>query len=312
MRPPKDRMLRNAGVSFAGLAMLLGALLALAVAGGCATKGDLESLQQASRVQDDRLKALETSVGAEIQRLNGEIGRLLEQLRKADARAGGLADRTERLLGEQARLADDLEKANARIQAAQRQAARQGKNFTTLVRESEKELDAVRLMLADINKLMKTSIAQLPAKTKADRLFREAFFHMVSGQLDLAADRFAEFAVSFPGVARAPEAKYRRGQAFFLMRKYDHALVPFFDLVEKHPKHDLAVDGRWMIARSLEEIGDFTLAREFYAQLISENTIHKADATRRVFFINKLYPKLPGKPDANSATKGQKAGKSNS
>ena len=292
--------------------MLLGVVLALAAAGGCASKGDMEALQQASRVQDDRLKAMETSVGGEIQRLNGEIERLVEQLRKAEARAGGLADKTDKLLGEQARLADDLERANARIQAAQRQAARQKKNLTTLVRESEKELDAVRLMLADINKVMKTSIAQLPAKTKADRLFREAFFHMVSGQLDLAADRFADFAESYPREARAPEAKYRRGQAFFLMRKYDHALVPFFELVEKHPKHDLAVEGRWMIARSLEEIGDFTLARDFYAQLISEKTIHKADATRRVFFINKLYPNLPKKPAANSATKGQKAAKSNS
>ena len=79
--------------------MLLGVVLALAAAGGCASKGDMEALQQASRVQDDRLKAMETSVGGEIQRLNGEIERLVEQLRKAEARARGLADKTDKLLG---------------------------------------------------------------------------------------------------------------------------------------------------------------------------------------------------------------------
>jgi hypothetical protein len=53
-----------------------------------------------------------------------------------------------------------------------------------------------------------------------------------------------------------------------------------------------------MTARTLEETGDLKLAREFYAQLINGNTPYAVDATRRVAFINKLFPQAQGEAKA--------------
>ncbi len=139
--------------------------------------------------------------------------------------------------------------------------------------------------------LLKTRMAKLPQKTRADRAYRNAYFQMISGELDESAGSFAAFGKKYPKDSRSVDALYRQGQAYFLLRQYDVALVPFLELVEKHPKHRLALDAKWMLARCLEETGDLKLARDFYTQLIADNTQHKADATRRVFFIDRLYPR---------------------
>jgi TolA-binding protein len=61
--------------------------------------------------------------------------------------------------------------------------------------------------------------------------------------------------------------------------------------VDKTPNHALAPEARWILARSLEEKGDFKLAREFYAEMINTNSKYKPDAMRRVQFLNVLQPR---------------------
>jgi tetratricopeptide (TPR) repeat protein len=154
--------------------------------------------------------------------------------------------------------------------------------------EVEKALDGVRGQLTGLESLLQSRMADLPQKTKADRAWREAYFQLINGELDVAAAAFADFRTKYGDDPRAVEALYRQGQAYFLRRKYDEALVPCLELVEKHGDHPLAADAKWMLARSLEETGDLKLAREFYAQLIAQDTPHKRDATRRLFFIDRL------------------------
>jgi TolA-binding protein len=160
--------------------------------------------------------------------------------------------------------------------------------------ESASELDKMRLQLADLEKLLRSPISRLPAKTAADLDYRAAHYDLISGQFDLAADKFERFRKEHPKDPRGTEALYRRGQAFFLLRRYDHALIPLFELVDKAPKDELATPARWYLARALEETGDLKLAREFYAQLINEKTAYANDATRRVAFINRLFPRSEG------------------
>lgn len=302
-----------------GRAVLALALLALMVLlAGCATSGDLKKVKKTNRVQNRRLSSIEKSVGEGIGRNAGEIKTAAEEietnaealkalqdrLRATDGRLLNLTEKTERMAGEQAATSLALEKALAQNRSLRNRLTEQQKIEQKTRTEQKKDLDAVRLRLGDLEKLLKTSIAALPAKTKADQAFRRAFTHLVHGELDFAAEKFVAFGKAFPKEARVAEAKLRAGQAYFLLRKYDHAIVPFFELVDKFANHKLAVDARWMLARSLEETGDLKLAREFYAQLISANTIHKSDATRRVYFIDQLYPKLKNRPGAKGKGSG--------
>lgn len=279
------------------------AVFLLPVLAGCASTGDVKKLGQQNQVQNRRLAAIEQSSGREIGRLSTDLEAIRRELRSARGRLFNLSKKMEQMLKEQAAISEGQEKVAAQSRAAGRRLEKAEKANLAIRRKQSQELDAVRLALSDMEKLMKTSLARLPSKSKADKHFREAFVSMVSGELDIAADRFNAFTKTYQDDRRVPEAKYRGGQAYFLMRKYDHAIVPFFELVDKFGKHKLAVDARWMLARSLEETGDLKLARQFYAKLIADNSIHKADATRRVYFINELYPKLKSPPGAESARK---------
>lgn len=271
------------------MALMAGVGAAVLLA-ACASSGDVEKVEQTNRVQDERLQALEISMGKEVDNLTKKAQELTRALKAAEGRLLTGNERQEKILRENEELTTALEKANAQFLAMKRRFDKEEELRGTQVAKQERDLDALRLKLDDVEKLMKSPIAELPEKTAADKLFREAFALMISGQMDLAADKFETFRKTHRSDPRAPEALYRRGQAFFLMRRYDRAIVPFFELVDKFPKDKLVVDARWMLARGLEETGDLKLAREFYAQLIAEDTIHKADATRRVHFINRIFP----------------------
>lgn len=257
---------------------------------GCASSGAVKDLDQDNQIQDQRLAAIEETSGREITRMAKEVKEMQQQLRSTRGRLINMSKKVKKLLTEQAAVTEGQEKLAAQNRIALRKLEKSEKASSEFRSRQGQELDALRLSLTDMQKLMKTSISSLPSKTKADQKFRDAFVSMVSGELDIAAGRFRAFVKEFPKEERVPDAKYRGGQAYFLMRKYDHAIVPFFELVDKYGGHKLAVDARWMLARCLEETGDLKLAREFYAKLITENTIHKDDATRRVYFINELYP----------------------
>jgi TolA-binding protein len=273
-----------------GWALLL--VLAPLLASACAKTSDVEQLQQANTVQDRRIQALEQATPQAIQQLadqlKPELEKLAEEMRVLLGRSRNEREQVQRLSGDQTLLAETLERLQAIVQKLQRRVDTELKAASVRGLEVEKALDGVRGQLTGLESLLQSRMADLPQKTKADRAWREAYFQLINGELDVAAAAFADFRTKYGDDPRAVEALYRQGQAYFLRRKYDEALVPCLELVEKHGDHPLAADAKWMLARSLEETGDLKLAREFYAQLIAQDTPHKRDATRRLFFIDRL------------------------
>jgi len=219
------------------------------------------------------------------------------RLAAAEGSARVLSERADKTEREQTRLTDVLEKTQADLRLLQRRSDEQAETLKRFQTEQLAALDAVTQHLNAVQTLLQSPIGELPSKTEPDKLMRRAYGHLLGGEVDLAADRFAEFIEKYPKEPRVPEAQYRQAQAFFLGRKYDHALVPAFALIDKTPNHALAPDARWILARSLEEKGDFTLARKFYAEMINANSRYKADAMRRVQFLNVLQP-APEKPQS--------------
>ena len=269
---------------------LLSVLLVWLTLAGCAGSGDVQKLAQENEVQNQRLAALEQGAGSSIQQMAKEVKKLTEELGKAQGRITTLREQVERLTKEQAQLVTQMERSEAQSTGINRQLEKQQAINKKAFAEIQQELDSARLRMNDVDKLIRTSLASLPTKTKADKQFREAYVQLTGGELDFAAGSFAQFVEDFPKDDRVPEALYRQGQALYLSRRYEHALVPFFQVVKKHPQHKLAVESQWMLARGLEETGDLKLAREFYVQLISGDSAYKADATRRLHMINQLYP----------------------
>ena len=262
----------------AGLALMLGWSV------GCATSGDVKKIDEANRVQNQRLRALEEDIGTALDSQRTEIKALRGQLLL-------VKEQTDRMAREQSAITENQERSKARQRKLTRMVEEEVNRIVRFKTEAENDLDKMRLQLGQLEKLLKSPISKLPGKTPADKEFRAAYFSLINGELDIAAGEFSAFRKKYPKDKRGVEALYRRGQAYFLMRRYDHALEPFLQVVEKSPRHPLATQARWMLARALEEAGELKLARSFYGQLITGKTVYANDATRRLAFINKLYPK---------------------
>lgn len=278
-------------------ALLLAALL---LAAACAKMGDVERLEQQNRVQDQRLRALEEGVSdalrAQFDKLNADLADLR---RVVEGRTANITERLDELAAEQRKIAQTAETSQLQVRRMERRLEDQTKSFAAYRAEAENDLDKLRLRLRDLENLLKSPIAGLPASTEPDKVFRDAYFLLISGQLDLAVDRFGQFMQQFPKEPRRAEALFRQGQAYFLLRKYDFALVPLFEILDKHGQSKFVIEARWLLARSLEETGDLKLARDFYAQLIAGKTVYSADASRRVAFMNRVLPAAePQKPEA--------------
>ncbi|MCH8885485.1 MAG: tetratricopeptide repeat protein [SAR324 cluster bacterium] len=336
------------GLRNVGAAVL--AVLILSAAAGCAKTSDLKKEQEANRIQEVRIGALERDTqtfisrhesrldilerqlknlqGIQLKQLENKLRILQEkqlekfesqlqnlrggqlkkvetqlknlqgaQLKNIDTRLkilrGGLLlvkRSNKEIIKEQTAIREAQERTLFGQRKMERMITGELAKFARFRLEAENDLDKMRTRMGQMENLMRSSIARLPAKTRADKAFRQSHALIVNGELDLAADSFEAFGKKYPKDKRRAEALFRRGQALFLLGKYDHALIPFFGVVEKFPKHKLAPPARWMLARSLEETGDLRLARDFYAQLITGKTPYANDATRRVAFINKLYP----------------------
>lgn len=297
-------------------------VFALALLGACASQGSLGSmdqrvaaLEQSNKVQDQRLTDMERGTGSAIERQSEQIKVLIEQagtlkqdlaelssryaaerdsmqqrLAAAEGSQRVTTQRVEQMNTEQTRLTDVLEKTQSDLRLLQRRGDEQAELAKRNQAEQMAALDAVTGHLTAVQALLQSPIGDLPSRTEADKLMRRAYGHLIGGEVDFAADRFAEFIEKFSKEPRVPEAQYRQAQAYFLGRKYDHALVPAFALVDKSPNHALVPEARWILARSLEEKGDFVLARKFYAEMINGNSKYKPDAMRRVQFLNVLQP----------------------
>jgi TolA-binding protein len=268
------------------------AALALALAlASCAKTSDVERVEQANRVQDERLRALEEGLSDALRQQFAKLTADMTELKRVvEGRTTALQDRLDQLVAEQTKISETVDRNQAQQKRGERRLEEQVKAFAAYRTDAENDLDKLRLRMKDLEGLLKSPIAGLPAATEPDKVFRDAFFLLISGQLDLAIDRFGQFMQQFPKEPRRAEALFRQGQAYFLLRKYDYVLVPLFELLDKHAQSKFVIEARWLLARSLEETGDFKLARDFYAQLINGKTVYSADASRRVAFMNKLLP----------------------
>ena len=151
------------------------------------------------------------------------------------------------------------------------------------------ELDKRILDIGEMERLLKSPLADLPEKTVADRLLRVAMSRLFSGDLDLAVRSLADFRDHFPQEKRLPQVLHRQAQALFLLRQCEGALEPLYTLLEKHSRYRKINDARWLLARCLEDNGEPLQARRYYAELVSGNVSWADDAARRLQFIDNRY-----------------------
>lgn len=145
--------------------------LAAMLAGGCVEVSRVEAIEQANRVRDERVRAVEQSstaiaqaqaaqvaaaqarvkaLGEQTERVLADNGQVTERLEQFAKRLEQLAERLELLAGQQGQVAEILARTAAQLDDLQRQLDRQEIAQAGDRAEQSRQLDIVRLQLRSV------------------------------------------------------------------------------------------------------------------------------------------------------------------
>ncbi|HSP14158.1 MAG TPA: tol-pal system protein YbgF [Thermoanaerobaculia bacterium] len=226
-------------------------LLALTLAGGCATSGDLQKVQQqVSELQNELANMKRTTAGKEeVQNVNVKIAQQTEQLLKSNATLVAKVDQMdERVQNTQGtieqtnyridRLAQQLTQAQHDIEELKARAA-----AATVVPPPATSVEAGSQPAARPTPAMSEVTVPAPAATTTStvnpmELYQTAYRDYQRGNFDLAVAGFTDFLKQNPNSDLADNAAYWIGESLFSQKKFQEAIAQFDSVITKYPQSD--------------------------------------------------------------------------
>ena len=233
-------------------------LVALGVAGGCATQADIQLVRdeaQAARRQAADAKSLVDGVRIDVQSLRGEIETMKVQ-------GGGGAKLSE--------LQSRLDALDSRI-AALSQAPPPAAGATGMPSATGGEMPPATGAAPPPAVMGDNPIAaaQVPAGAPAD--FRDGMETLRRGDDQGAIQKFREFLRKAPKSDYADDAQYWIGEAYFASKDYNRAILEFNEVLLRYPKGDKVPAALLRQALAFAELGDKVDARLVLQKLVSEH-----------------------------------------
>ncbi len=133
-----------------------------------------------------------------------------------------------------------------------------------------------------------TNVSAIPEvdKTKPDdptKIFKAAYELYKAKQLKKSQDLFKKYRQLAPNTNLTDDSVYFVAYIYFLEKKYDEAVLHFFELVNQFSKSNWYYDAKWWLAISLERTGDISGAIDIYHELKklkSDHLYHHRATTR--------------------------------
>ena len=198
-------------------ARALPTLMALALLGGCAT----------APAEDPNLRRID-DLDARV----GRIDRILDNQSLIQ-----LAQRVESLQGEVRTLngrIEELQNANEGLRKQQRD----------LYQDLDQRLKSAASRPQPAPQAVVPAPGQAPAAVPADEQsqYAKAFETLKAGEYAAAVDAFRQLAAAYPNGALADNTQYWLGEAYYVMRDYDHAAACFEAVLANWPSSRKAPD----------------------------------------------------------------------
>lgn len=224
------------------------ALLAVMLAGGCATSGDLQKVQQqVSELQNELANIKRTAAGKEeVQNVNTRIAQQTEQLLKSNATLVAKVDQMdERLQNTQG----SIEQTNYRIDRLVQQLTQAQHD----IEELKARAAAVPSVEAGSQPATAPTTRPTPAMSEVNvpappptpaqtappmELYQAAYRDYQRGNFDLAIGGFADFLKQNPNSDLADNAAYWIGESLFSQKKFQEAIAQFDTVINKYPQSD--------------------------------------------------------------------------
>ena len=241
--------------------LLAGILAVVMTAGGCATKGDVRTLQS-SLVE---MQAHQDSVLRNIQRQNRLM---LDTLRTSMQMSLDTRGQTSHRFEELSRLIDQT-----------RQLV--GENLAAM-RDLNGRLDALEAKLNSVQAAPPTSTA--PGDMNAEALYTRGMDRLNEGAFAAARLAFQNITRQYRTDPRAPDAQYQLGEVYYAEQNWNAAYAAFDAVAENWPEAPRAGEALFRAGVIAQERKDNARARSYYDRVIKEyagSDAARAAETRR-------------------------------
>jgi tol-pal system protein YbgF len=232
----------------------------LCSAAGCASRGDLQSLESSTNDARRRIVRLEKEMGGVRQMANDEIqislqglGKEMDAIRKGEADLQASQDTIRVDMREMSGKADDLK---ILVQKSMEDGKFQKE-------ESDRRLAALEDRLAKLeNKLgNQQASATTPGNSTPEGMYENGLSAFKAGDMQKARDLFTRFVEQQPKHALIPNCQYWIGETFYSEKNYEQAILAFQEVIKNYPKSDKTPAALLKQGMSFKNIGDKKSAR---------------------------------------------------
>jgi tol-pal system protein YbgF len=242
---------------------------------GCATRSDLQQVQQDMDELKSRIFSVEknaVAVTAEAKEIAEKTSR--EALKNLDTLRKGTADMQANL--EAMRL--DVQAMAGRVEDLTVAAKKPFDDITLLKEDTSKTVAAMEERLKKLEAAVAESNSRIAALAKLqtlppnpENIYRQALDTLKSGETAKAREMFAAFAEQYPNHKLLPNARYWIGEAYYLEKNYEQAVVEFQRVIKEFPGKEKVPAALLKQAMSFRELGDTKSAKFVLRELIDKH-----------------------------------------
>lgn len=246
-------------------------VLVLAGSSGCASRGDLRSVERDSYDTRRRLAQLEKDMGTVRKSAAEEVQSSLSGFRKElDALRKGTAD----MQASQETVRVDMQEMSGRIDDLKILAQKRADEKAFSRDETERKLIALEERLTKLEKhldgLKGAEGGAREAEATPEGLYQGALTSFKAGDMQKARESFTRFAERYPKHDLTANARYWIGETYYSEKNYEQAILAFQEVIKLYPKKEKAPAALIKQALSFKSLGDVKSARYVLKKLQDE------------------------------------------
>jgi tol-pal system protein YbgF len=232
--------------------------LVLFGAAGCASRGDLRSVERDSYDTRKRLTQLEKEMGSIRKTAAEEVQHTLSGFRKEiDVVRKGTADTQ----AAQENVRVDMQEMSGRIDDLKILVQKRADEKAFSKDETERRLVALEDRLSRLEKKLGAESGTKEAEATPEGIYQGGLASFKAGDMQKARDAFTLFAERYPKHELTPNARYWIGETYYSEKKYEQAILAFQEVIKLYPKKEKAPAALLKQALSFKSLGDAKSAR---------------------------------------------------
>ncbi|HEX5773023.1 MAG TPA: tol-pal system protein YbgF [Geomobilimonas sp.] len=241
----------------------LSLVMLLAVA-GCASRGEMESLQRDTDELKTRVLQLDKDLGATRNEAREVVEKTQGYQKDMEALRKGAADLQATL--DSARV--DMQVLTGKVDDAALLAKKPADDLALVREDMERRFTTIDERLAKLEKGLSETIAREEATPES--LYQKGLTTFKNGEPQKARELFSQFLQKFPRHDLAANVHYWRGETYYSEKNYDQAILEFQEVIKNFPEKEKVPAAMLKQAMAFKELGDVKSARYVFKKLVDD------------------------------------------